>query len=58
MAFVCEQVVNNVCIAWVEHSHTFLPNLSTADRDALLLFFVSVLSAVFVVKMIRRLLYV
>ena len=56
MAFLCEEVnsATNECLKWVEHS--FVPTLTTADRDTLILWAVSIFVVVFVVKQIQRLL--
>lgn len=42
-----------LCTAWVEHS--VLPNITGADKDAMLSFAISIFASVFVYKMIRRL---
>lgn len=63
MAYVCGQLSNpnlitglRTCNQWVEQStNSFLPELTTANRDDLIIFFVSVFVVVFTVRMIRRL---
>ena len=56
MAFLCEEVnsVTNECLKWVEHS--FVPTLTTADRDHLILWAIGIFAVVFVVKQLQRLL--
>ena len=58
MAMLCEKVdsTTNQCMTWVEHSHSIVPDLSTADRDAMLLWMIGIFAVVFVVKQIQRLL--
>lgn len=55
MAKVCEIVDEATlqCLKWVDFS--LLPELTTADRDYLLLWSISIFATVFIVKMIRRL---
>jgi len=56
MAFLCEEINTQTkeCLKWVEHS--FVPTLTTADRDTLILWAVGIFVVVFVVKQIQRLL--
>lgn len=56
MAKLCEHVdeSTNQCTEWVDHS--YLPELSTADMDAMLYFFLSIMVVVFVVNRIRSML--
>ena len=57
MAYVCKELQNSngvqTCVQWVEQ--TFVPTLSTADRDELLLYAISIFAVVFVVRQIMRL---
>lgn len=64
MAHICEQLSTpnidtglQTCEQWAvyEPSSSILPTLSTADKDAMLLWFVSIFVVVFVVKSILRL---
>ncbi|WP_455803222.1 hypothetical protein, partial [Acinetobacter guillouiae] len=56
MAFLCEEIntQTNECLRWVEHS--FVPTLTTADRDTMILWAVGIFAIVFVAKQIQRLL--
>ena len=65
MAHICEQLSSpniitgqQTCEIWsvyVPPSSSMLPNLSAADRDAMLLWFVSIFAVVYVVRSIIRL---
>lgn len=56
MAKNCEIVdeATLACLKWVDAS--LLPTLTNQDRDAILMFTVTIFATVFTVKMIRRLL--
>ena len=65
MAYVCETLSNpafitgqQTCTKWVEYqsSNGFLPTLTAAERDDMILWFVGIFAVVFIVKAIRRLL--
>ena len=65
MAYVCETLSApailtgyQTCTKWVlqQTSSSFLPDLSTADRDQMIFYFVSIFAVVFVTKAIQRLL--
>lgn len=58
MSYICSELkttVDNqqVCVQWQEHS--FLPNLTDVDRDALIEFSLEIFVMVFVYVMIRKL---
>ena len=63
MAYVCETLSSpaiitgqQTCTKWVvQQSTSILPTLTTADRDALIIFFVSTFAVVFTVRMLRKL---
>lgn len=63
MAYVCEQLSTPAlitgiqsCQVWaLETSSSILPNLTTADRDSMILFMVSCFAVVFTVQMLRKL---
>ena len=64
MAYICETLTapnlitgNQTCTKWIleQPSSSILPTLSTADKDAMLLWFVSIFAVVFVVRSIIRL---
>lgn len=65
MAYICETLsspglntAQQTCSNWVEYqpSNGFLPTLTTAERDDMLLWFIGIFAVVFIVKAIRRLL--
>lgn len=64
MAWVCKELSNpdeithfQTCIDWEQQQQaSILPDLSAADRDAILLWIVSIFAVVYVVKRIRRML--
>lgn len=63
MAYVCETLsspalnTEQTCSKWVLHqSSGFLPTLTAAERDDMILWFVGIFAVVFTVKAIRRLL--
>ncbi len=67
MAYVCETLSNpafitgqQTCNKWVvleqQQSNSFLPTLTAAERDDMILWFVGIFAVVFIVKAIRRLL--
>ena len=67
MAYVCETLSNpafitgqQTCNKWVvleqQQSNSFLPTLTAAERDDMILWFVGIFAVVFTVKAIRRLL--
>lgn len=55
MAKLCELVdeATNQCVTWVDYS--ILPELTATDRDALLLWMISIFAVVFAVKRLARL---
>ena len=64
MAYICETLsspslnTDQTCTKWVEYqpSTGFLPTLTAAERDDMILWFVGIFAVVFTVKAIRRLL--
>ena len=65
MAYVCETLSTpdlitgyQTCTNWVVYqpSSGFLPTLTAAERDDMILWFVGIFAVVFIVKAIRRLL--
>ena len=65
MAYICETLSapalttgNQTCTKWVAYqpSSGFLPTLTAAERDDMILWFVGIFAVVFTVKAIRRLL--
>jgi hypothetical protein len=67
MAYVCETLSSpafitgqQTCNKWVvleqQQSNSFLPTLTAAERDDMLLWFIGIFAVVFIVKAIRRLL--
>jgi hypothetical protein len=63
LAYVCETLSSpafltgqQTCTKWVVQQNTsFLPDLSAADKDILLLWMLSIFIVVFTVKQIKRL---
>jgi hypothetical protein len=67
MAYVCETLSNpafltgqQTCNKWVvldqkQQSNSFLPNLTAADKDSLLIWFIGIFVVVFTVKKILKL---
>ena len=64
MAYVCETLSSpetttgqQTCNKWVEQqqSNSFLPNLTAADKDALLTWFIGIFVVVFTLKKILKL---
>lgn len=63
MAYVCETLSNpafltgqQTCTKWVVQQNTnFLPDLSAADKDILLLWMLGIFIVVFTVKQLKRL---
>lgn len=59
MAYLCEEItVEQVCTKWVvyqESNHSFLPELTGAERDEMALWFFGIFVSVFTVRMIRKL---
>ena len=67
MAYICETLSapalitgQQTCNKWVvleqQQSNSFLPTLTAAERDDMILWFVGIFAVVFTVKAIRRLL--
>ena len=58
MAYLCENLVNGTCTAWVvfEEKSGFLPVITAQDRDQLLVWFIGIFVVVFALKMLRKLL--
>ena len=67
MAYVCETLSNpafitgqQTCNKWVvleqQQSNSFLPNLTAADKDSLLIWFIGIFVVVFTLKKILKLL--
>ena len=64
MAYICETLStpdstgHQTCTNWVAYqpSSGFLPTLTAAERDDMILWFVGIFAVVFTVKAIRRLL--
>ena len=64
MAYICETLStpdltgHQTCSTWVAYqpSSGFLPTLTAAERDDMILWFVGIFAVVFTVKAIRRLL--
>ena len=65
MAYVCETLSSpefstgqQTCNKWVEQqqSNSFLPNLTAADKDSLLIWFIGIFVVVFTLKKILKLL--
>lgn len=58
MAYLCENLVNGTCTAWVvfEEKTGFMPVITAQDRDHLLLWFIGIFLVVFTLKMLRKLL--
>lgn len=56
MAKLCELVDQNTnqCLQWVEHS--YVPTLTNADRDAMIVWAVGIFAVVYVVRQLLRLL--
>ena len=66
MAYVCETLSNpafitgqQTCNKWVvlqqQQSNSFLPNLTAADKDSLLIWFIGIFVVVFTLKKILKL---
>ena len=61
MAYICEKLVtegaNLVCAEWVVFtaSSVFLPELSTKDKDSLLLWMLALFFVVFTLKQLKKL---
>ena len=66
MAYICETLSNpafitgqQTCNKWVvleqQQSNSFLPNLTAADKDALLTWFIGIFVVVFTLKKILKL---
>ena len=63
MAYICETLStpdltgHQTCSNWVAYqpSSGFLPTLTTADRDVLIIYFISAFVVVFTVQMLRKL---
>ncbi len=61
MAYICEKLVNEgahlVCSEWVVFtaSSGFLPELSTTDKDDMLLWMLGIFIVVFTVKQLKKL---
>ena len=56
MQFVCAQLdtATQTCIAWAEQT-PFLPELTKADADAYILWWLGIMLTVFTVRQLRRL---
>ncbi|EXF55956.1 hypothetical protein J502_2963 [Acinetobacter sp. 1294596] len=63
MAFICEELSSDLtspqtCTKWIvleNSNHSFMPELTTQEKDELLLWFIAIFVVVFTVKMIRKL---
>ena len=66
MAYVCETLLSpepitgqQTCNKWVvleqQQSNSFLPNLTAADKDSLLIWFIGIFVVVFTLKKILKL---
>lgn len=66
MAYICETLSNpafitgqQTCNKWVvleqQQSNSFLPNLTAADKDSLLIWFIGIFVVVFTLKKILKL---